>query len=362
LIGRLFLWFGAVATLAACAIQESPPGGPVDTRAAAVIATFPRAGSSGASPATEVIIEFDEGMSRSRFARFVVFSPGATIGKVRWKKNRVILVPEEPLHPDTTYVVEIKPGVSDAHGVRSSESYRFAFATSAAIDSGSISGQVFFRRKLSEKAVVRLFRLPRDTSFTPEATRPDREVTVDREGAYRFGFLPTEESDFIAWAFEDANGNGAFERDNEADGEPPDSVLTLTDRQSVLTRRDIYIVDPREPAEITGRIVYATGADSFPIAVTMHAVLDTMPPTFYSRCDADGNYRLDKVLRGRYTLWAFLDFESDSLCGTYPCPDDTTRCLEPCARYPDTLVVEPGQKIRLEDLDLPNGRTKGVRP
>jgi hypothetical protein len=124
------------------------------------------------------------------------------------------------------------------------------------------------------------------------------------------------------------------------------------------------IVDPKEPAEITGKIINSTGIDTFPVTVTMHEESDTMPPTYITASDPDGNFRFGQVLQGRYTLQAFIDFGADSLCGSYPCPEDSKRqCLEFCGQYPDTLAIAPGQEIKLETpLVLESPRPPKERP
>ena len=165
--------FAIVLTLflAACAIPERPPGGPEDKKPPKVVATYPEAGSAGVSEDSEVRITFDESMTRARLERTVVFHPEVAVRKATWKKKTVTLIPERPLHPDTTYVIELKAGFADAHGVRNTDGFRFAFATSASIDSGMISGRVLFRRNPTANGVVRLFALPRDTSFVAGAAR-----------------------------------------------------------------------------------------------------------------------------------------------------------------------------------------------
>jgi hypothetical protein len=314
--------------------------------------TSPAAESTGVSAGTEISFEFSEGMTRTRVERFVTFYPRITIGKVRWQKDALILQPQEPLHPDTTYFVEIKAGFSDAHGVKAVSPFRFAFATATVIDTGVISGHVLFRRKPTQKGLIRLFVLPRDTSSAPEEMVADRELPVGPEGMFRFAYLPTDEREFLLWAFEDADGNGAFGGERDVAVQEPDTV-SLTGSVPTIGDLNIFIVDPSEPAEITGKLINQTGIDTFPITVTMHAVSDTTPPTHLTRAGPDGEFKLGQVLKGRYTLWAFMDFQADSLCGTFPCWDDSTRsCTEPCAQYPDTLTIEPGQKIKLEDLIL----------
>ena len=335
--------------LSACAIQEAPPGGPADDKPPRILSTVPAGGSTGVDPETDILVEFDEAMTKTRFERFVTARPRITVGKTGWKKNTFVLQPQDPLHPDTTYLVELKSGFADAHGIQNAEPFRFAFATSAAIDSGSISGHVLFRRKPSKNAVLRLFVMPTDSGFTPEGAVADREVVVGSEGDFAFNYLPSDDRDFLVWVFEDTDRNGVFVIDSDVAIERPDTVPLDAGNPNVddLT---IFIVDPKEPGQITGRVVNSTGIDTFLVMITIHEVSDTMPPTYVSIVGPDGDFKFSQVLQGRYTLRAFMDFSPDSLCGAYPCPEDSTRqCIEPCRLYPDTLAIRPGQEIDLEE-------------
>ncbi|MEE9269264.1 MAG: Ig-like domain-containing protein [Candidatus Krumholzibacteria bacterium] len=344
------VWAAAwLVVLAACAIPEPPPGGPEDTQPPKVSFTYPAEGESSVPADAEIQIGFDEGMNKSRFERMVNFQPPVVIRKARWKGNVLHLVLDEPLHPDTTYIVELKAGFSDAHGARSKEGARFAFATSAAVDSGVIAGRVLFRREPADKGVVRLFVLPKDSAFAVEAARPDRETACRKDGAFRLAYLPTDGTSFLVWAFQDNNGNLNYDPGKEAG-----AVATVSLGTDVWGVEDIEIdiVDPREPASVKGTVDNVTGVDSLPVVVTLHELADSMPPSYYVRCGSDGSFALD-VLQGTYVLWSFLDFQNDSLCGTYPCAEDSARaCAEPCVMYPDTLRVKPGDKVRLGKLVL----------
>jgi hypothetical protein len=348
--------------LAACAIPEPPPGGPEDKTPPSIEATVPENGAAGVAPDSPVEITFSEAMTRTKLERKVVFRPAAVLGKAKWKGRALVLEMEEPLHPDTTYVVEIEPDYSDAHGVRGTALVRFAFATSAHIDSGMISGTIHFRRKPAKRAIVRLFVLPRDSAFAPEAARPDREARTDAAGVFELGYLPNEGEAFVVWAFEDENENGNYDPDREAGAVLPDTVV-LSPTMALSAGHLISIVDPKEPGSIAGKIDNRTGNDSVQITVTLHAVGDTMPVTHITRCDKEGNFTFKPILTDVFTLSAFLDLHEDSLCGAYPCPDDSTfDCFEPCAAYPDTLAVEPGDKVQLEDLLLePQERPRSER-
>ena len=342
-----------VTVCISCAIQEAPPGGPVDNRPPQIVSTAPGEGEAGVSAEAEIRIAFDENMTKSRFERFFDAQPRIIVGRSGWSKNTFVLYPQDPLHPDTTYLVEINAGFSDAHGVPNPNSFRFAFATSAAIDSGSVAGHVFFRRRPSQRAMVRLFVTPVDSGFSPEGTLPDRSGAVDETGRFQFDYLPTDDRTFLVWAFEDTDNNGAFSVDGEV-GSASVDTLTLRADGHQIDGLEIFIVDPKEPGQVTGRIINSTGVDSFPITLAMHELTDSLPPTYISRAGPDGIFRFPQVLKGKYALFAFMDFRADSICGTYPCLEDTTQqCLEPCIAYPDTLTMEPGMEIGLDDLILP---------
>ena len=94
-----------------------------------------------------------------------------------------------------------------------------------------------------------------------------------------------------------------------------------------------------------------TALDTLLLSVALYAGNDSTPPAYYTIADSTGMYVFSSVKAGVYALKAFVDLLADSLCGQYPCPEDTTRqCTEPCKEYPDSVRVEPGIKLKLEDL------------
>ncbi len=315
-----------------------------------MIGSRPGNGSASVPVDASISLDFSEKIGPGRIDRFVELFPPAPIARTRWKDRTLIVEFETPLHADTTYLVRVKPGFVDAHNVKNERPYEFAFATSAELDTGSIGGRVYFRRKPTGKAVVRLFSVPTDSSFAPESARPDREVTTAEDGAYEIDYLPARGGKFILWAFQDDDGNSVFSPDNEVGASMRDTLALARERPS-LEGRDIYIVDPKEPAKITGRAINATPFDSIPVTVTLEEVSDSVPPTYYIRANPQGQYSFENVIKGTYLLHAFIDLKKDSVCGSYPCLEDSTApCAEPCAAYPDSLVVAPGDERRLKDI------------
>ena len=341
-----------IATAIACAIEVPPPGGPEDTAPPSVLSTVPAADSSGVEPTTEVAIEFSEGMTRTGLERLLSFAPAVEIGSVRWERDVLVVRPREPLHRDTTYVVTIRQGFRDAHKVENKKGHQFAFATGAAIDSGTITGTVHFRRKPSAKAVVRCFALPVDSSFTPAAARPDRQDVTDAEGIYEIGYLGTRDDRFLVWAFEDANQNGTYAPESEAAAFLPDTVV-LSAASASAVGRDVWIVDPTEPAVIAGSVSNQSGIDSLPVTVALRRDSLSARAEYLMRCSESGDFEFSNVKKGVYLLQAFIDVRPDSACGYYPCgPAAGDTCAEPCLVYPDTLVIEPGAKIELQKTVL----------
>ena len=346
-----FRWVIPLLFVAACAIPEPPPGGPEDTTPPSVVATIPVADSAGVDPTSEIRLQFSEKMTRRNVERNLTFLPDAPLGKVGWDGTTIIVKPRDPFHPDTTYLVELRPGISDRHRVRTTDTYRFAFATSAAIDSGKISGEIVFRRKPAQNARVRLWTVPADSGFAPEASRPQREAAANEDGAYQLGYLSTDEVGYIVWAFEDGNGNGAYDPDSEAGAQLPDTVYLTSERVQALAQ-NITIVDPREPGAVTGIVMNYTEFDSVFVTIAMREIADTLAKEYIKPAGADGRFSL-APLQGSYILSAFIDMQRDSLCGTFPCPgDSTTDCQEPCYTHPDTIVIAPGDKVQLEDIIL----------
>ena len=202
----------------------------------------------------------------------------------------MVIQPRGELQRDTTYVVRLKPGYRDQHGVVGTSSREFAFATGAALDTAYISGTVLFKREPSGKAVVRAFRVPRDPTFQPEAARPDRETGTARDGTFKVKYLPANDARFVLMAFVDQNGNGTFDK-----AEPfavlPDTI-TLTPLVTQFAGVQIKVIDPNEKGIVRGTVANETGIDSVLATVALYAPTDTTRARYLARCDSAGVVRV----------------------------------------------------------------------
>lgn len=351
---RVLVWALACSGLGiACAVSVPPSGGPEDRTAPEVTATIPAGDSAGVAPDTEIRIAFNEGMTRRSFERYIEFSPHVPVARVDWDGNTAVVRLEGTLHPDTTYVVTLKPGYQDQHRVAAKEAIRFAFATSAAIDSGRVAGRVLFRREPTPNGVVYGY-VPRDTVFDPESMRPDRVARADEDGRYALDYLGTGGQRYILWAFEDRNADGSFTPSQDVGYAATDTVTLTPGSPTAIA--DIAIIDPEEPAVVSGRVINETGIDTLLVSVALWQASDSLRPSYYTLCDTTGRYELNTVLMGRYALRAFVDVKRDSVCAGYPCgPDSTETCFEPCAVHPDSVAVAPGDELKMDPIELRSG-------
>jgi hypothetical protein len=348
----------ASATLA-CAVEGPPLGGPIDDVPPKVVGTVPTSDSAGVDPGSAIAITFSEDMTRSGLERLFNTMPEIQIGTVRWDGRTIVIKPLNSLHPDTTYIARLNSGYRDNHKVPKESDHWWAFATSAAIDSGTISGTVYFRREPTRTGVARCFFLPVDSAFVPQASRHDRESKTDDTGKYSLRYLPSRGNRFIVWAFEDKNKNGEFDPGNEF-GQTHIDTVVLTPGAPFDSDVNIAIVDPTEPASLTGVVVNRSGFDDS-LAVTVTLSPDSNDaPAYLTACDTNGVFSFESVKMGRYIVRTFIDIAPDSVCGWFVCFEDSSQqCAEPCTVMPDTLTLAPGDGARLDTLYLNPADTRG---
>ncbi len=340
----------ALALALACAVSEPPSGGAEDRAPPGVIATTPSSDSTGVDPESPIAITFGEDMTRARVERLVTVQPPIEIDRVRWDGNTLVIEPRGGLQRDTTYVVRVKPGYRDRHGVTGSAAREFAFATGTApLDTARIAGTVLFKREPAGKALVRGFRVPREAAFRADAARPDREVATRRDGTFTLGYLPANDARFVVMAYIDQNGNGSFERASEPFTVLPDTFV-LTKQVTDIAGVQIGVIDPNEPAVVRGTVANETGIDSLLATVMLTTTRDSTRAQYLARCDTTGAFEFARVRPGGYRLWAFLDIRADSARGDFNC--GAALCSEPWVALPDSLAVGPGATVEVGKLVL----------
>ena len=76
-------------------------------------------------------------------AELFVISPSVGAPEISWRRTRVAVSPPGGFRRNTTYSIELRPGLTDLSNNADTVGHRITFSTGAAIASGSVAGRVF---------------------------------------------------------------------------------------------------------------------------------------------------------------------------------------------------------------------------
>jgi len=137
----------AAVALGGCAQPAPPPGGPPDPEPPMLVRVSPDSGAVNTRP-DEVLFRFDEVVAERpsgapTLDQLVLVSPRDGTPRVSWRRTGIGVRPRRGWQENTTYVVELLPGVADLRGNRRDSSIVTVFSTGGAIPTTRISGVVF---------------------------------------------------------------------------------------------------------------------------------------------------------------------------------------------------------------------------
>ncbi len=252
--------------------MEPPPGGPEDMTPPEVAAVYPAPDAVNVPRDARMIFQFTEWIDRNSVRGQVMLSPPPA-GRVRAAADGDRLIVEPPagtrLRGGATYTVAVMGGLKDLRGNALPRPFTLRFATGEALDSASVGGRLLVgtRRGNPVAALYPVDRSraeplsPRDTGFRPgERPAPWRELpaylaAADTTGRFRFD--AAAEGDYALFAFEDVNGNLAFDMGLEpaAVGEPslalrpsaPEQTLRLVPMDTLPLRIAEASFEPETP-------------------------------------------------------------------------------------------------------------------
>jgi Big-like domain-containing protein len=197
----------SLALAAACAIVEAPQGGPVDTRPPRLISVEPDSGTVNLTDQKKLRFRFSEKMDRKAAASWLRIFPEQEIKSTKWHgATEAEVVFFDPLPADTVVVVELMPGTTDSHRVRSDQSRRYPLATGDSLYSGLINGRLVMGDTAMAGAVVELFSIPPDTVEYFQQ-KPLRRTESDALGIFRFDWLPVPGGPWLLRAYADKDHN-----------------------------------------------------------------------------------------------------------------------------------------------------------
>jgi hypothetical protein len=253
-----------VVLFGACARMEPPPGGPPDAAPPQLLATRPDSFATLPDFDGEVEFLFDEvvseggspstGTGTGDLERLIILSPTREFPKVRWRRNRITVRPNEGWQRDRVYRVELLPGVTDLRQNRSDEGALLTFTTGGPRPTKRFRGTVvdWTSSRPAPAALVVALHLPDSLSYRGLA---------DSSGRFSLGPLPA--GDYVVSGVLDEN------RNHLADPrEAFDSIRPAPGRDSTLELW-AFVHDTTPP-----RIRGVTAADSTSATIDFSQPLD----------------------------------------------------------------------------------------
>ena len=203
----IVLALGVCLAITACAVVESPPGGPIDAQPPVLFAVDPDSGAVNLPETSVLRFTFSEKMDRTSAAAWLHLFPERKFRKTTWHgATQAEVILEEPIPADTVVVVEISGGMKDAHKVANRLSRRFPIATASGIPTGRITGSLAMADTGLAGGVLELYAVPPDTLEYFQQPMLRRTVS-NRNGQFAFEWLPVPGGPYLIRAFADGDGN-----------------------------------------------------------------------------------------------------------------------------------------------------------
>jgi hypothetical protein len=205
---RLSTGLAAPLLLAACAHIVPPPGGPEDRLAPVLTATTPDSVASLPGFKGSVEFQFDEvisegqqpnfGLGTGTIEKLILLSPGLEVPNVKWRRSRIVVSPREGWLPNTTYRVELLPGIQDLRNNTLKHGAVVTFTTGTELPTDTLRG----------RAVDWTTSRPAPGALVMAVLEPDSlayRTTADSTGRFVMGPLPRGE--YLVYTVLDQNRN-----------------------------------------------------------------------------------------------------------------------------------------------------------
>jgi hypothetical protein len=369
-----------------CAGQVPPDGGPRDLTPPEIIGVFPEPNSTNVR--TNVIrFQFSKYVDRRSFQQALFISPIIDDMEVVWKGRSVELNLHDGLRGNTTYSVTVGTDVRDTReGNRLRDSFTLAFSTGDAIDSGMITGQVFY----DDPVGVLIFAYEITDSVTadtlnPSEQEPDYITQTGENGKFRLPYLRMGTYRLIALRDEfqnrlydrDVDPYGLYIRDVTLTEERPQyDGVSVRMHKPDLTRPFISRVDadhhrrvavrfskPVDPASITLQSfrIERSGTDA-ELPIVGYSVRKDPPSSVYLFTEVQDSVEylltVDTTVTDRFGNMLPSDDTTERFRGN-PNPPDIPVAIE--YRHPsaDQMNVQPGTPVIIQFSEpVQSGKTE----
>ncbi|HEX2957241.1 MAG TPA: Ig-like domain-containing protein [Chitinispirillaceae bacterium] len=183
---RFYLLLCSSLLLVTCARQLSPSGGPEDKSSPVIQSSSPASSSLNVPVNSKIDIYFSEWVSKKTNNIVSIYPP--LKHKVIISKNRLQILPLEPMSDSQTYHIIISSNLQDFHGNALPTSYSLVFSTGVSLDSGLVNGCIIDQVKGNKRYQVALYR-NEHFSDSGYLAAPSYKIESDTLGKYQFDFI-----------------------------------------------------------------------------------------------------------------------------------------------------------------------------
>ena len=225
LILPLGLLAGSVLFSHSCAnTTQAPTGGLKDTIPPVIVKVSPAALSRNIpTEGVSFVFTFDEYVKIKTSTNIIISPPQSKPPKSKVKGKSVVVTPEEPLLPNTTYVIGLAGAIVDNNEGNAFPGYDYVFSTGDTIDSLFLTGTVLDCSTLAPVggATVMLYKDHADSAVFK--SRPYMATRTDAWGY--FSIRNIQDTLYRLYAITDANNNSIYDSDGSENVAFVDSLI-----------------------------------------------------------------------------------------------------------------------------------------
>lgn len=320
-VSRLLLLLLLTVLISSCAMKVAPEGGPKDKVAAKIVEIEPASGTRNIMP-DGITFSFDDYIDRSVRNAFVI--QPSTRFSTSYAGDEVEVSFEEPLKPNTTYVITLGTEWKDLRGNTPAEAVTMVFSTGPDLDSGRVTGSITTQKKQNLAALLYVGADTLSASFDPRTRKPEYRMPIGTSGNFVIGGL--RDARYRLLVIRDDNKNFLLDANEDFVFAPEDldiisgasypqqlllgpSVTAQTDTviPSDSTKLDSVRVDP-------GNII-GSFADSLdlkgPYLLRLRSTTDMVIRSI--SLAGDGAFTVDSVPPGSYAMDIVIDRNNNGL-------------------------------------------------
>jgi hypothetical protein len=234
--------------LISCAQPITPTGGPEDDIRPKIIRTWPENGTLQYRN-QKVTFQFSEYVKSSNLKKDIFITPIQDPGpEMRFVGRKLIIEWDDPLNPNTTYVLQPGKGLKDITANNELDSlFQFAFSTGDYLDSCEVNGKVInpLTGKGAEGVTLMLFHPDSVLGDSILRKRPEYACISDAAGSFRLAYLACKP--YKVYGVQEEDGNYQYNSLKEGLALAQNNSIDFSDSTHQQVELQVFTPDPSPP-------------------------------------------------------------------------------------------------------------------